>query len=107
MTETPGAYDTGNSGSQPQKRQRLPVTRTIQAKLLIEARAVVNIDEVIDALGPGIKVLGMSTNYRQPSGDSVLRHVTIETVPDNKLQTEHRAEVERLEQRIRQLEAKG
>lgn len=78
-----------------------------QAKLLIEARAVLDIEEVIDAFGPGIKVLGMSTNYRQPSGESVLRHVTIETVPDSQLQTEHRAEVERLEQRIRELEARG
>lgn len=86
MTETPGSYDAANGGgSRSHERQRLPVTRTIQAKLLIEARAVLDIEEVIDAFGPGIKVLGMSTNYRQPSGDSVLRHVTIETVPDNQL----------------------
>ncbi len=98
MTEheyDPTQYDAVLGGYSPPRRK---IERIVRAKLRIDAASPLDADEVITALGPSIEVLvGTERDYPTFKGHGVLRYVEIATVPDT--------EVERLQQRIQELEA--
>ena len=89
----PTQYDAVLGGYSPPRRK---IERIVRAKLRIDAASSVDADEIVSAFGPSIE-LGIQHDYPTFNGRGILRYVEIATVPDT--------EVERLQQRIQELEA--
>ena len=88
----PTQYDAVLGGYSPPRRKLL---RIVRAKLRIDAASPLDADEIVSAFGPSREV-GTERDYPSFRGRGVLRYVEIATVPDT--------EVERLQQRIQELE---